>query len=210
MTTPQTLKCPICGKTIPAYRSKAPYCDCGWQGVAQAETPPTPEAKVSHDALGSTLQVIGKQASNLGEWALAQGERVGLVGLLKQKSFYFFLIWAGITLFPFLESERLLVGRGWLCLIPLGLSLATLVASARNIAFPVHLKVSPILLRILLFASPFLQTVNVSGVSHRPYWTSIAWWIAAVLILCSIFLKSFSLGLVAFGVALASFCTLLF
>lgn len=202
---PRIQQCPSCGKPIPAYRYKSPYCDyCGWRATPAAKAPQKP---------GSLAQKVKAQVSGASQWASQQGQRLGVPRLLQPLlnfNFYLYVLWGISPLFPIVVERPLLAESNYLLLIPLLLSWGLLYLAVRDLPLPDNLRVPRLLLDVSFIALPFFQKINVSKAPNRPYWNALLIWVIGILLFAALWLWSFSLVLTAVTLLLASFCTLLF
>lgn len=200
----QIQKCPACGKPIPAYRSKAPYCDyCGWR-----QTP----VSTSHKP-GSLVEKFQNQFSGASQWAGQQGQRLGIPRLIRpllNLNFYLFVLWGISPLFPLIVERPLLVESGYLLLIPLLLSWGLLYLAVRDLPLADNLRLPRLLLDVSFILLPFFQKINISKAPNRPYWNALLIWVIGILLFAAVRLWSFSLLLTAVTLLLTSFYTLLF
>lgn len=194
-------RCPACGKPIPAYRYKSPYCDhCGWRAASGGQTP--------------------QKGGPGGQRARAQGnkiqqhlQRLSLPPLLQpllKFDFYLYLGWGISPLFPLVVERPLLAESNYLLLIPLLLSWGLLYLAVRDLPLPQDLRLPRLLLDVAFILLPFFQKINVSKAPNRPYWNALLIWVIGTLLLAAVGLWSFSLLLTALTLLLTSFCTLLF
>ncbi|MFS8871644.1 hypothetical protein NW870_01190 [Synechococcus sp. R50.1] len=194
-------RCPSCGKPIPAYRFKSPYCDhCGWRAAPAAQTP---------QKGGSLGQKIAAQVNGIG----SQGQRFKVPPLLQPLlnfNFYLYLLWGISPLFPLVVDRPLLAESNYLLLIPLLLSWGLLYLAVRDLPLPDDLRLPRLLLDVSFILLPFFQKINVSKAPNRPYWNALLIWVIGILLLAALRLWSFSLLLTAVTLLLTSFCTLLF
>jgi uncharacterized protein (DUF983 family) len=201
----QIQRCPSCGKLIPAYRHKSPYCDhCGWREVATAKPPQKP---------GSLAQKVEAQVSGAGQWASQQGQRLGVPRLIQpllNVNFYLYVLWGISPLFPLVVDRPLLAESNYLLLIPLLLSWGLLYLAVRDLPLSDNLRVPRLLLDVSFILVPFFQKINVSKAPNRPYWNALLVWVIGILLIAALWLWSFSLVLTVVTLLLTSFCTLLF
>jgi len=188
-------RCPSCGKPIPAYRYKSPYCDhCGWRAGAT----PIPQKRGAR-AQGSRIQ--------------QQLQRLNLPPLLQpllKFDFYLYLGWGISPLFPLLVDRPLLAESSYLLAIPLVVSWGLLYLAVRNQPLPQDLRLPRLMVDVAFILLPFFQKINVSQGSNRPYWNALLIWVIGILLVAALWLWSFSLLLTALLLLLTSFCTLLF
>ncbi|MGQ9836601.1 MAG: hypothetical protein ACUVRV_01205 [Cyanobacteriota bacterium] len=201
----QIQQCPSCGKPIPAYRYKSPYCDyCGWRATPATQTPHKP---------GSLVEKVEAQISGASQWVSQQGQRLGVLRLIQPLlnfNFYLYVLWGISPLFPIMVERPLLAESGYLLLIPLFLSWGLLYLAVRDLPLSNHLRVPRLLLDVLFILMPFFQKINVSKAPNRPYWNALLIWVIGIFLFAALRLWSFSLFLTAVTLLLTSFCTLLF
>jgi hypothetical protein len=174
--------------------------------------PKEKDSKIKTDHMGTVLQYLELGFRPLRHLAshLQLPSRLPFLQVLFQRSFYIYLLWAASTfviLFP--ESDILQRQAGWVVL-PLALNLVLVVGSARNYGITLSQRVPRMVWGIILFALPFFQSVNVSGFANRPVWACLALWLVGLLLILSLALKSFFLGMTALAILILSFMTLLF
>ncbi|MEN9226306.1 MAG: hypothetical protein Q6L60_09770 [Thermostichus sp. HHBFW_bins_43] len=198
-------RCPSCGKPIPAYRHKAPYCDhCGWRETATAKPSQKP---------GSLAQKVEAQVSGASQWASQQGQRLGVPRLIQPLlnfNFYLYVLWGISPLFPIVVDRPLLAESNYLLLIPLLLSWGLLYMAVRDLPLSDNLRLPRLLLDVSFILVPFFQKINVSKAPNRPYWNALLIWVIGILLFAALRLWSFSLILTVVTLLLTSFCTLLF
>ena len=188
-------RCPACGKPIPAYRYKSPYCDyCGWRAGAK----PIPREG------GSGGKRVGARGS------IQSLNLPPLLRPLLNFNLYLYLGWGISPLFPLVVDRPLLAESNYLLLIPLLLSWGLLYLAVRDRPLPQDLRLPRLLLDVAFILLPFLQRINVSKAPNRPYWNALLIWVIGILLLAAVWLWSFSLLLTALTLLLTSFCTLLF
>ncbi|MEN9231937.1 MAG: hypothetical protein Q6L68_13615 [Thermostichus sp. DG02_5_bins_236] len=201
----QIQQCPSCGKPIPAYRHKSPYCDhCGWRAIPAAKNP---------HRRGSLAQKVEAQVSGASQWAGQQSQRLGVPRLIRPLlnfNFYLYVLWGISPLFPLVVDRPLLGESNFLLLIPLLLSWGLLYLAVRDLPLSDNLRLPRLLLDISFILLPFFQKINVSKAPNRPYWNALLIWVIGILLFAALRLWSFSLLLTAITLLLTSFCTLLF
>ncbi len=194
-------RCPSCGKPIPAYRYKAPYCDyCGWRATPSAKTPQKP---------GS----LEAQVRGAGQWARQQSQRLGIPRLVQgllNPNVYLYGLWGISPLFPLVVDRPLLAESSYGLLLPLVLSWGLLYLAVRDLPLAENIPVPRLLLDIAFILLPFFQKINVSKGRNRPYWNALLIWVIGILLVAAFRLWSFSLLVTAVTLLLTSFCTLLF
>ncbi|MFS8856061.1 hypothetical protein NW851_10000 [Synechococcus sp. H55.7] len=190
-------RCPACGKPIPAYRYKSPYCDhCGWRAASAGKG-------------GSGGQRVRAQGNRIQQHL----QRLSLPPLLQpllKFDFYLYLGWGISPLFPLVVERPLLAESNYLLLIPLLLSWGLLYLAVRDLPLPQDLRLPRLLLDVAFILLPFFQKINVSKAPNRPYWNALLIWVIGILLAAALWLWSFSLLLTAVTLLLTSFCTLLF
>ncbi|NJK63703.1 MAG: hypothetical protein HC921_14365 [Synechococcaceae cyanobacterium SM2_3_1] len=170
------------------------------------------DSKIKTDHMGTVMQYLelGLRPLRFLAGHLRLSSHLPFLQVLYQRSFYIYLLWAASTfviLFP--ESDILQRQAGWVVL-PLALNLVLVLGSARNYGVTLSQRVPRVLWGMILFALPFFQSVNVSGYTNRPFWACLALWLVGLLLILSVGLKSFFLGMTGLAILILSFMTLLF